>query len=315
MDLRQVEYAVGVVDHGGFTNAARVLHVAQPSLSQGVRRLEAELGVALFERTGRTVRLTQAGETFLPAARDLLHAASAAKASVGGFTRHDTGTLELVALPTLMVDPVATLLGALRRAHPGLAIRVAEPESPVDLVQRLRSGRSEIGITTLTGDLHGLRRLHLGRQQLLAVCPPGTPVPIDGPLRLEDLAGAAMIASPAGTSSRELMEAAFAQTGRPAQVTIETAQREAIVPLVLAGAGIAFLPAALAELAGERGAVIAPTEPVLSRLIGIVHRPGPMSPAGQAFLRIARRYVRGTADQVAKSSTTRCAATAISDGA
>jgi LysR family carnitine catabolism transcriptional activator len=293
---------VGVVDHGGFTAAARALHVAQPSLSQGIRRLEHELGVALFERTGRSVRTTQAGDAFLPAARSLLQAAADAHAVIGRFRRGDTGVLELVALPTLVVDPVAGLVGQLRRTHPGLGVRMAEPESPADLVHRVRDGRSEIGITTLTGDLHGLRRLRLGRQELVAVCPPGTPIPADGPLMLEDLAGSAMIASPVGTSSRALMEAAFAETGVPAQITIETSQRDAIIPLVLAGAGIAFLPAALAEQAAVRGAVVARTQPVLSRMIGIVHRPGPLSPAGVVFLQLARRHARAAATPVATAA-------------
>jgi LysR family transcriptional regulator, cyn operon transcriptional activator len=72
MDLRQLEYAVAVADHGGFTSAARALHLSQPSLSHGVRQLEAELGVELFQRLGRTVRPSAAGERVVDAARRVL---------------------------------------------------------------------------------------------------------------------------------------------------------------------------------------------------------------------------------------------------
>lgn len=294
MDIRQVEYVVGVVDHGSFTSAAQALHVAQPSLSQGVRRLEDELGVALFERTGRSVRLTQAGEAFLPSARSLLRAAENARSSVSPFSRHDIGTLEVVALATLMVDPLAALVGELRRAHPGLRVRVTEPTSPADLVRRVRDGRSEVGLTTLTDDLRGLRRVRLGSQELVAVCPPGTVVPHDGPLRLQDLADASLIVSPTGTSSRALVEEAFSAAATPTHIMIETSQREAIVPLVLAGAGVAFLPTAMAGAAAARGAVIAPTTPAMRRVIGVVHRPGPLSPAARAFLGLARAAARVT---------------------
>src|SRR5437763_4983385 len=82
MDLRQLEYLVAVVDHGGFTRAADALFVAQPSLSQGVRTLEAELGVPLFHRLGRRVELTSAGEALLEPARRMLRDATTARAAV-----------------------------------------------------------------------------------------------------------------------------------------------------------------------------------------------------------------------------------------
>src|SRR6476469_5549333 len=106
MDLRQLEYVVAVVEHGGFTKAAAALHVAQPSLSQGVRGLERELGVELFERVGRSVAIDAAGRVLRDAAE--LRTASAA---VTGLV---TGRLDIVALPTLAVDPLARLIGEFR---------------------------------------------------------------------------------------------------------------------------------------------------------------------------------------------------------
>src|SRR5262245_9761121 len=105
MDLRQAGYVVGVVDHGTFTAAARALHVAQPSLSQGVARLEAELGVALFHRVGRGVRLSAAGEAFVPAARRMLRDAALAGESVRSVVELASGSLDVVALRTLAADP------------------------------------------------------------------------------------------------------------------------------------------------------------------------------------------------------------------
>src|SRR5215218_54563 len=144
MDLRQLRYALAVVDEGTFTAAATVCHVAQPSLSQAVASLERELGVALFERLGRRVELTAAGMAFVPAAREVLRAVGTIVADVGAVAGLDAGHLDLVALPTLAVDPVTPLVGAFRRAHPGVVVRLAHPEGKDELLGRIRSGDSEL---------------------------------------------------------------------------------------------------------------------------------------------------------------------------
>ena len=92
MELRQIEYVVGAIDHGGFTRAARALHVTQPALSEGIARLEAELGVALFDRVGRRVMISAAGEAFLEPARRLLRDRSVLAASVAAVIGLDAGS-------------------------------------------------------------------------------------------------------------------------------------------------------------------------------------------------------------------------------
>src|SRR5262249_55039595 len=149
MDLRQAEYVVGVVDHGTFTAAAKALHVAQPSLSQGIARLEAELGVALFHRVGHGGRLTAAGEAFGPPARRRLREAAVAGESVRAAAELTRGTLDVVALRTLAADPLAPIVGRFRAAHPQVTVRIAEPESPAAVADRVWDGRAEIGLAEL----------------------------------------------------------------------------------------------------------------------------------------------------------------------
>src|SRR4051812_27913395 len=157
MEIRQVEYVVGVVDAGTFTAAAAALHVAQPSLSQGIARLEAELGTALFHRVGRGAVLSAAGggfaaparrvlrgargralfhgggrgavlsgagEAFVARARRMLREARLARESGAALSEVDAGSLDRVALPTLAADPVAVAVGRFRRAHPGVVVRI-----------------------------------------------------------------------------------------------------------------------------------------------------------------------------------------------
>src|SRR6266436_7205210 len=93
MELRQIQYAVAVIDHGGFTRAAAALYVSQPSLSQGVANLEAELGTPLFRRVGRRVVLTAAGEAFQEPARQLLRDARTIREIVGAVAGLQAGRL------------------------------------------------------------------------------------------------------------------------------------------------------------------------------------------------------------------------------
>lgn len=287
MELRQVRYALAVIDHGGFTRAAAALYVSQPSLSQGVANLESELGTPLFHRVGRRVVLTAAGAAFVEPARQLLRDARTVQEAVGDVAGLQAGRLDLVALPTLAVEPAARLVAAFRRAHPQVAVRLVEPEDAHALAAMVRDGRAELGFTELVpgGDLP---TLELGSQEILAVCPPGTALAQAGTLPVARLAALDLIATPAGTSTRRLVDAALASAQVHTRVAVETDQREALLPLVLAGAGTTFLPGPLAAEAARRGAVIAPLDPPLWRQIGIVRRDAALSPAAAAFLALAR---------------------------
>ena len=160
---------VAVVDEGGFTRAATAMHVAQPSLSQAVRSLEAELGVELFHRTGRQVTLTAAGEALLEPARQALRDAATARAAVAQVAGLDAGHLDLVSLPTLAVHPAAELIGRFRRAHPHVTVRLVEPEDADAVAERVRNGSSELGFAELPLTLDGLETRPLGTQEYVAL--------------------------------------------------------------------------------------------------------------------------------------------------
>ncbi len=286
MDLRQVEYVVAIVDHGGFTRAAAALGLAQPSLSQSVRRLEEELGVPLLARVGRRVELTEAGEAFLGPARRLLREARRARDAVAAHAGLTAGTLDLVALASLAVDPVAGLVAAFRGRHPGVMVRMLDPSSPAHLLELVRSGRAEAGITEADRPLAGLVSVTLAVQSLVAVLPPGrgTAGPPGAAVTPGELAGEPLVVTPPGTSLRALVDRFVAASALPAlQLAVETDQRDMLVPLVLRGAGTAVLPPALAAVAAAEGAVVRPLDPPLERRIVLVHPPHGLSPAATAF--------------------------------
>ena len=288
MEMRQIDYVLAVVDRGSFTKAAAAMLVSQPSLSDGIRRLEAELDVRLFHRLGRAVELTDAGRAFVGPARQLTRDRDAVLESVAGVRGLRAGTLDFVALSTLAADPLGRLVGTFRKAHPGVIVRIAAPEDIAAVDAMVLDGRCELGLTELPPRREELVAVTLERQEIVAVCPPRTRLPVPGRLPLARLRDMPLVTTPRGLSTRDLLDRALATAGVEPVIAVETSQREAIAPLVLAGAGTSFLPAGLAHSLEAQGAVVARLVPTLTRTIGLVHRPAPLTPAARAFVELAR---------------------------
>jgi LysR family carnitine catabolism transcriptional activator len=302
MDFRRLTYFLAVVDNGGFTAAADEVEVSQPALSLAVKELERELGVALFDRVGRRVRLTSAGEALVAPARQALRDVETGRAAVDAVTGARAGSLALASLPTLAADPVAGLVGCFRTRFPGVTVDLAAPEDSVDLVTMIRDGRCEAGITEALPVPAGLVSHDVGTQALLLILPPGpgtgrqarggagSPDEPNGAtvtLTVSDLNGVAFVAAPVGTSTRRLLDDGFTAGGAVPEVAVVTAQRDAILPLVLAGAGAALVPEPIAEVARTLGATVAQPDPVIERSIALVHRAGPLAPAAARFVDLA----------------------------
>lgn len=288
MDLRQLSYVLAVVDEGGFTAAADAVHITQPALSQAIGALERELGVLLFHRTGRTVTLTSAGEAIVGPARQAVRDASTARAAVEAVIGLEGGRLDLVCLPMLAVDPAADLIGRFRQAHPDVDVRLLSPESASALPRLVRDGTAEIGLCHLPLAGDDLSTHPLSRHDYMAVLPPDADERFGSgkTVSLKTLARLPLITTPPGTSTRGVIEDALAEAGLEAKVAVETDHREAIAPLVVAGAGVSILPRPVALEAERRGAVLRTITPRVRRDVGLVHRSGPLSPAATAFVAI-----------------------------
>jgi DNA-binding transcriptional LysR family regulator len=127
-------------------------------------------------------------------------------------------------------------------------------------------------------------RRQLFRQDVLAVFPPGSQPHTSVGLRT--LASTPLVTTPVGTSSRRVLDDAFAAAGLTPRVAVEANARDAILPLVLAGAGASLLPRPLTVGAAAQGAVVSAVRPALHREVGVVHRPGALSPAARAFVEL-----------------------------
>lgn len=284
MDLRRLEVFLSVVDEASFTGAADALGISQPAVSQVVAALEAELGVRLFHRLGRTVRLTDAGTALREPARLALRDVAVARAAVDAVRDVAGGHLELACLPTLAAAPLAPLVGEFRRSHPDVSIALLDPDDSEDLLGLVRSGACELGILG-DGPTAELVAERLAEQSFRAILPPGSLA--DPTIDAAGLAEMPLVAPPKGSSSRELLDTVIARHGGVANVAVETAQREALLPLVLAGAGAALVPEALAVVAASLGCVVIDVVPPVGRGVQLVRRPAPLTPAAAAFVAIA----------------------------
>ncbi len=285
MDLRRLQVFLSVVDERSFTLAADELGISQPAVSQAVHALEAELGTPLFHRVGRTVRLTDAGSALSEPARQALRDVAVARAAVQAVRELLDGHLELACLPTLATSPLAPLVGEFRRRHRDVSISLLDPDDTDDVLALVRSGRCELGIVSDTPVVE-LESFRLADQAFRAVMPPGTSA---GPvLDAADFSAMPMVAPPKGSSSRDLLDEVLAREGLSPHVVVETAQREALLPLVLAGAGAALVPHALAQVAASLGCVVADVRPTVGRGVVLVHRHATLTPAASAFASLAR---------------------------
>ena len=143
VERRQLESFLAVAEAGSFTRAASRLSIAQPSLSHSIGALEKELGVTLFERHGRGVRLTAAGEALMAPAQRTVRSFSLARGAVRAVADAGFGRLTIVSNTLWTVDPLVRVVGEFRQLQPGVRFVLTDPTNRSDVLDRLRSGEPE----------------------------------------------------------------------------------------------------------------------------------------------------------------------------
>ncbi|SEM60913.1 LysR family transcriptional regulator [Streptacidiphilus jiangxiensis] len=299
MDARQLSYFLAVVEHGGFTRAADALHLAQPSLSQAIRALERELGARLFQRAGRGVVLTSAGEALVTPARRVgleLVAAREAVASVVGLV---AGRVDLV-VQAAAADAAGELTARFRQRHPAVTVRLTEPRRPPFLTRDLREGDAQLGLSYLpVTETQGLVVDPLREVEMVAVLPPGSVAPQT--MRVEDLADLPLVVGAPGTAWRMLTDGLFAEADVAPRIAVESVYREAVGPLITEGGLAAVMHAGLAP----EGSVVRALHPRVRRTLALLRRPGVLPPAAEAFLQLARLPPAQGSEAVARAAPPR----------
>jgi DNA-binding transcriptional LysR family regulator len=286
MDLRRLSLFLAVADTGSFTGAAKATYTSQPAVSLAIKELERELAADLFYRLGRQVSLTPAGMALVEPVRQALRDVETGASAVAAVAGLAAGKVDLCCLPTLAAHPTAALIGRFRDTYPAVVVDIAAADDPDHLAELLRNGRCEVGITEADMIPAHLQHHVLIDQALMVVLPPGT-TRVPRTLPLGNLQQTPLVATPRGTSARRLLDEAFAAAGVSPNVVVVTAQREAILPLVLAGAGAALVPEPTADAAARLGATVARPKPAIHRTVVLAHRPGPLAPAAAAFVELS----------------------------
>jgi DNA-binding transcriptional LysR family regulator len=291
VDARQLEYFLAIVDNEGFGRAAQKLHIAQPSLSQAIAALERELGVPLFHRIGRGVVLSDAGAELVEPARQVLRDLRTARSTMDSLKGLRRGRVELVTMPSPGIEPLGTLTTQFLRHHPGVTVSAAAAFTPDEVVEQVRQGVGELGLVGAPGPLRppGLDVLPLEDQPFVLVGRPGPGFPDGDPVPRAALSGTRLIASPAGSRMRQVVDDIVA-AGTDVEIAAEVAHRTSILPLVMHGVGLAVLPAAWAPLARRAGARAVRLDPPAHLHIALLSRAAPLTPAARAFLATAREY-------------------------
>jgi DNA-binding transcriptional LysR family regulator len=285
MERRQLEYFVAIVEHGGFTHAARALRVAQPSLSRAIAKLEHELGVALFHRVGRNAVLSSAGELMAERARLVLRDLDALRAAARAVGDGPVGRVDVAATSSSALEPVISIIAELRRRHPGVLVSTSSALSAAEVVAMVMQGRCEVGVcgSTERPAGHGLVSHHLRDEEFLLVTPPDTELGAGDTVTREDLRGMCFVVTKPATAVRALFDRLAASVGE-LPIAAEVGDRGVVLPMVLRGIGAGLMPDGWSELARRAGAKVFHFAPPERLPQWLVHRSGPITSATQAFL-------------------------------
>jgi len=291
MELRQLRYLVALADECHFTRAAAREHIAQPALSQQISRLEAEVGLALVERTTRKVALTGAGELLVARARHILSELDAAQAELQTLAGVRGGRLSVGALHTMGPVDLSLLLASFHRNHPAVELTVRE-QSSEELAEMLREDVIDLAFLSVTERIQrrGLELQPLVSEELVVAVPSQHRLAGRDVVRLAELAGEPFIAFRTGSRLRELLDSGAAELGFEPRIALESNESRRIRSLVSGGLGVALLPRSDAGSDGAAVAIARLVEPEMRRDVSLASRAGRRhSPAATAFLALTRR--------------------------
>jgi LysR family transcriptional regulator, transcription activator of glutamate synthase operon len=295
MEVAQLRYLVALADELHFTRAAAREHIAQPALSQQIRRLEDEVGLALVERTTRRVSITEPGELLVARARRILAELEAARAELQAVRGIQSGRVLVGALHTMGPVDLALVLAEFHERHPGVELTVRE-QSSEELAEMLRVDELDLAFLSVTErvESHGLGLFQLVSEELVLILPPDHRLRRRHRVRMAELAGEHFISFREGARLRELLVSAAHSAGFEPEVKLESNEARRIRRLVSRGLGVAILPRSDAVEPGAEVVVAALTEPALRRDITLAWREGRRHPPAAAeFMALARTTYAG----------------------
>lgn len=292
MELRQLEYFVAVAEEASFTKAAAKVHVAQPGVSAQIRRLERELGQALLDRSGRTVRLTEVGASVLPYARAALEAVAGARLAVDELTGLVRGHVAVGMVTACSSVDLFDMLAAFNERHPAVEITLSEANSD-HLIEAVQAGRLDLALVGLASAPPAGIDIHVVVDEpIVAAIRRGDPLAARTTVTLKALQERPLISLPRGTGLRSCLDEACAASGLQPRIAFEASSPDVLAQLAARGLGVAILPKSVACAHQSELHVTAITQPRLRGQVALAWRAeGPISPAARALIGHARARI------------------------
>ncbi|WP_098742411.1 LysR family transcriptional regulator [Paenibacillus sp. EZ-K15] len=241
MELLQLHYFQTVARMEHMTKAAKELRIAQPALSKTIARLEEDLGVQLFDRQNRQIKLNSFGKAFLKSVDTALSAIEEGKREVSDLAGMERGSIRIA---TTALSRLSRALGAFRTRYPEVNFRIVQiaPDSMMEMVQMLENGEVDLCFTAAALDEDNIREIPVLHAEVFLAVPHGHRLAGRASVTLQEVAGEAFIEYKTGHPFRKMNEEFCRLAGISRDVVCEVDEPAALASLVSAGLGAAFVP-------------------------------------------------------------------------
>lgn len=296
MTLQQLRYFLATCRYGSFTAAADALYIAQPSVAEQIRRLEQEVGVRLFVRTGRRLQLTEAGASLKTHSERVMAAMDAAEASVKQARSLQGGTASLGTFGVAEKYLINEVIGTFVARHPDVTVRVVGQHS-AEVVEQVRGGTLEAGLVALPVEEHGLVVEPVMSDEILFTALPGPDT--QRPMSIERLAQLRLIAWSAVAGWRDSIRRQLkdwaGETGVELEAAVEVEHLDFALELAAMGLGGTYVLRAIAESASAHPEldVVSFERPLHDTYAFVWRRDHRLSPASAELIRLATQQMAG----------------------
>ncbi len=273
MEIHQLRYFVAVAEEGSFSRAAAKVRVAQPSLSQQIRKLEAEVGQPLFDRLPRSVVLTEAGHCLIDYARQILASIVEARRCVDELKGEVAGELAVGAIPTIAPYVLPGLVRKFQEHYPQVTLEIVEDVTE-GITRRVEAGELDVALASTCQPSPTLRRESLGNEPLLALVPEGHPLAKKTLVELDDLKSQRfLLLHEMHCLSQQVHHLLEGRHLQP-EIALAGSQLGTIVNMVAAGIGVSIVPQLMVSHQATPGCVSLPfAPPVPERELNVLYNP------------------------------------------
>ena len=273
MEIHQLRYFVAVAEEGSFSHAAEREHVSQPSLSQQIQKLEAELNQPLFDRLPRSVVLTEAGRSLLEYARQILTGIANARRSVAALQHEVAGRLSVGAIPSIALYVLPRLIGRFQSAYPQVTFELFE-DTTDKLAQRLEDGTLDVVLATSGDHTPTLIHHRLGKEPLLMLLPEKHRLAARKTIKWSDLASEKFLLLHEIHSVSIQVRQLLAANHLNPEIVLQGAQLVTIARMVAAGLGVTVIPQMMVDTEFIKGCIAVPfARPIPTRELILLRNP------------------------------------------